>query len=534
MFKTVANRIVSFFIDTALLYFLSCCLALLGVYSMMRSPLLAGDLLKGYFEAYGIFLVYVVVLTGFGLLVLRRLALPVDGLVMAGLALLLVLDPAFFNDVFYTANPMAGMPAGTLSLFLGMGLYALLIRFGGVPWTKSVAAMIVLTAIFVSYYPVGLSMLLREGAKAWYFYWLWWMPLALAMVCRRSPNGPEISGGVAMPEHMRKWFVRSCAIIVFYIVYSHLAEARYAWGLPFHAMYLAPGCLAIGLLILRFARTLDSEKQRLIWVWGLAAAVCAAMKSDHLLVRLPPGLSVSPFRCGLIAVALFFVYGWKKSRGEEPTKSETRLWAFAASSVMLLVVSGNSMAEGLAAIGSFNFTPWFYIALMLGIFSRFNKTSIIATLAGWSFLIAIVPHLPLSKETMLGVSFQAWPIWFALVQWRYHGRSRQWAFSLAGAFAYLMAADMCVATRQPAWVADYLVLSICMFLIGREMKNVFLWILSIVGMLAVPVYLSRSFIGTMIDEVRKAFGPGTMMTILAFLMLPLAYFMSVLKKRRQA
>ena len=96
-----------------------------------------------------------------------------------------------------------------------------------------------------------------------------------------------------------------------------------------------------------------------------------------------------------------------------------------------------------------------------------------------------------------------------------------------------MAADMCVVTSQPAWIADYLVLSICMFLVGREMKDVFLWILSFVGMLAVPVYLSRSFIGTMIDEVRKAFGPGTVMTILAFLMLPLAYFMSVLKKRRQ-
>ncbi len=288
-------------------------------------------------------------------------------------------------------------------------VYALLIRFGGVPWTKSVAAMIVLTAIFVSYYPVGLSAPLHETAKAWYFYALWWMPPALAIVCRRSPDGPEISGGAAIPGHMRKWFVIACAIIVFYIVYSHLAEARYAWGLSFHAMYLAPGCLAIGLLILRLARTLDSEKQRLIWVCGLAAAVCAAMKSDHLLVRFPLGLSVSPFRCGLIAVALFFVYCRKKSLEDESVKSELRLWILAASSAVLFVVSGNSMAEALAAIGSFNFVPWFYIALMLGIFSRFTKTSIVPTLAGWSFLIAIVPHLPLSKENLMAVFYQACP-----------------------------------------------------------------------------------------------------------------------------
>src|SRR6267142_442566 len=529
MFKTVANRIVSFFIDTALLYFLSCCLALLGVYSMMQSPLFAGDLLKGHFEAYGIFLVYVMVLTGFGLLVLRRLALPVDGLVMAGLALMLVLDPAFFNDVFYTANQRAGMLAGTLSLFLGMGLYAALIRFGGVPWTKSVAAMVVLTAVFVSYYPAGLSAPLHDGAKAWYFYALWWMPLVLSMICGRIPDGPEISGGPAVPAHMRKWFVRSCAIIVFYIVYSHLAEARYAWDLPFHAIYLAPGFLGLGVMICRLARQLDSDQRRWMLICGLAAAVCAAMKSDAPSTLLFPNMMISPFRVGLIAVSSFFAYGWIKFRKIESAKSDARVWAFAAASALLFVVSGNSMAEALTAIGNLSFTSWFYIGLMLGIFSVAAKSSALPTLAGWGFLIAIVPHLPLSKENLLAVFYQACPLWFALMQWRYHGRARQWAFSLAGAFVYLMAAGMCLATRHPAWIADYLVVTICMFLVGREFRNVFLWVLSVFGLLAVPLYLARN----QIDQIRRIFGPGTVTTMLAFLMLPVAYFMSVLKKRRQ-
>jgi hypothetical protein len=289
----------------------------------------------------------------------------------------------------------------------------------------------------------------------------------------------------------------------------------------------------MGLLIQRLGRPLDSEKQRLISVWGLAAAVCAAMKSDPLLVRLPLGLSISPFRCGLIAVALFFIYCRSKSRGDGSEKSEPRFWAFAASAVMLFVVSGNSIRESLAAVGSFNFAPWCYIALVLCIFSRFTKTSVVPTLAGWSLLVAIVPHLPLSNESLFGIFCQACSVWFGLVQWRFHGRSRQWAFSLAGACTYLMAIPMCLLTRHPAWGADYVIVSFILFLVGREMKNIFLWVLSVLGMLAMPLYLSRSVIGTMIEEVRKAFGPGTVMTILAFLMLPLAYFMSVLKKRRQ-
>jgi hypothetical protein len=92
---------------------------------------------------------------------------------------------------------------------------------------------------------------------------------------------------------------------------------------------------------------------------------------------------------------------------------------------------------------------------------------------------------------------------------------------------------MWLATRHPAWAADYAVVSIGMFFAGRELRNVFLWTLSVLGMAAAPLYLARNPLGTWIAEVRQLFGPGTVMTILAFLTLPLAYFMSVLKKRRK-
>ena len=496
---------------------------------MMKSPLLAGGLLPRYFEAYGVFLIYVVMLTVFGLLVLRRLALPVDGLVLAGLALLLILDPVFFNDVFYTISSKAGMLAGTISFILGMGLYVTLIRLGGVPWTKNAATMIVMTAILVSYYPVGLNIDWPAAAKSWYFYWLWWAPLAIVMVCQPERGGQGISGGAAIPAPMRKWFISACGIIVSLMVYSHLVEAGYAYALPFHATYLTPGLLAMGLMFCRMTQ-LDSDRWRLAWLCGLAAAFCAAMTADNLLIPLVPGISLSPFRCGLMAVVLFFLYCWKKS-GEK--QYEDRSWTVASGILLLFVVSGNSLTEAFSSITGLHFAPFFCLALLLAILSAFTDTSAIPTLAGWSLLVAVMSSLPGSVENRTGVFCQLCVIWFGLVQWRHHRLARQWAYSAAGAFAFFISVIMCLAGQQPVWAADYLVLVVCVFLAARALRNAFLWTLSVLGMLAAPLYLARSPVGSFIAELRRAFGFGTLLTMFAFLMLPLAYCMSVMKKRRQ-
>ncbi|HWZ43550.1 MAG TPA: hypothetical protein VNW97_08725, partial [Candidatus Saccharimonadales bacterium] len=462
-------------------------------------------------------------------LVLRRLALPVDGLVLAGLALLLILDPVFFNDVFYTFSAKAGLLAGTASFILGMCLYWALVRFGGVPWTKNAATMIVMTAIFVSCYPVGLNLAWPALAKSWYFYWLWWTPLAIVMVCRPERGGPEISGGAAIPAPMRKWFIRACAIIVTQTVYSHLVEAGYAYALPFHAIYLTPGFLAMGLMIC-WRPQLDSDRWRLAWSCGLAAAVCAAMTADNLLIRLAPGISLSPFRCGLIAVVLFFLYCWKKSSEEQ---YEDRSWAVASGILLLLVVSGNSLTEVFSSIAGLHFAPFFYLALLLAILSAFTHTSAVPALAGWSLLVAIMSSLPGNAQDRMGMFYQLCAIWFALVQWRYHGLARQWAYSVAGALSFSIPVVMWLADHRPGWAADYVVLVVCMFLAARALKNVFLWTLSVLGMLAAPLYLARNPLGSLTLELRRVFGFGTLMTMFAFLMLPLAYCMSVMKKRRQ-
>ena len=78
----VIDRIINFFINSAVLYYISCCLLLYGVHSRFPAPSptahVPWDLasfLARYYHTYGVFLLYVVILAGLCLLVLRRLVL---------------------------------------------------------------------------------------------------------------------------------------------------------------------------------------------------------------------------------------------------------------------------------------------------------------------------------------------------------------------------------------------------------------------------------------------------------------------------
>jgi hypothetical protein len=68
---------------------------------------------------------------------------------------------------------------------------------------------------------------------------------------------------------------------------------------------------------------------------------------------------------------------------------------------------------------------------------------------------------------------------------------------------------------------------------GRFLGNGFLSSLSLLGTVALPLYLARSQIVSVLTGSRRIFSSGLLAMALAFATLPLAYFMSVLKKRRR-
>lgn len=531
MIKILRDRIIGFLIDTAVLYYVSCCLLLLGAYSMMHSPWLPGGFVMRYCETYGIFLSYVIMLTGLCLLVLRRLSLAEDGLVMAGMSLLLLLDPTFFNNVFYTYSLNVGLAVNSFCFLLGVGLYAALMKIGGIPWTKRSATVTAVAAIFVYYYPVGLNAHWPEITTQRYFYWLWWTPLVVAIICEQMHEMVKRSSAPAIADSLRQRFLAAGILIVFYIILSHLLEANYAYPLEFHVEYLTPVLLATGLLFFKLRPYLGMHDWKFIWSCAFLAGCCSCASTEGantegLIVNLPGGIALSPFRCGLGAVALLFLYFWKMHRG--------RSYAVAAAACLLSVVSGSSLSDCLFNIFHFHFVPFFFLALVFAACSIIERTPILPALAGGCLTIAILSLVPVWGYQKWAIFLQTWAIWIGLVQWHYHRYARQRIYSILGAFVFSLTSVMCLVSHHRAWGADYLIVIIGLFCAGRFLKNSALWGLALFGAMAGPLYLSRQQLVSAGKQFRHMLSSGLLVTILAFFMLPLAYYMSVLKKRRQA
>lgn len=518
--------------DTAVLYYVSCCLLLLGTYSIMHSPR-PGGLLMGYYESYGLYLGYVVLLTVLCLLVFRRLLLMEDGLVMASLALFLVLDPAFFNNVFYTYNLSVGLEVNSFCIALSVGVYLVLIKIGGVPWTKRFTMITVLAAGFVYYYPAIMNAHLSPGATNAYFYALCWIPLLVTVLCERLSSArllPESRQGeqplkppdsAVLSDRMKYVFLVATTLVVFYIVLSHLIAASYAYSLEIQPEYLAPTFLAAGLLLFKLRPNLGAKGRWFLLGCAFLAACCSCAESESPMVPW-----ISPFHYGLAAVAIFALYFWKIYR--------TRSWVVVAVACLLLVVSGASPSDAVFNISHFHFLPWLFLAVVFALCSLVKEGPVFPTLAGGCLMIAFLSRVPAQYPDKLVIFLQFWAAWSAFVQWQFYPYTRLWRFSLAGAFIFSLSAMMCISSlHQFAWGIDYLLVIIGLFTVGRLLRNRFLWILSLSGTVAAPLYLARNQFLSAATELRQKISLGLSLTTLAFLLLPLAYFLSSLKTRRR-
>ena len=516
--------------ESALLYYISCCLLLLGTFSIMHSPWLPGDFLPKYCESYGIFLAYVVVLTVQCLLVLRRLALVEDGLVMAGLTLLLILDPAFFNNVFYTYKLNAGVWVSSISLVLSMGLYAVLIKVGGIPWTKRSATITVLAAVYVYYYPLGLNAGWTGAAVATYFHMLWWTPLLMAALVDRVGSAGPAQGQThesrpGIDARMRQRFLAAGTLIVFYIALSHLLEAKYTYSLDVGGECMTPVLLAAGLLFGKLKPNCGRRGRKFIWVCGALAACCSATTASPTF-QLPGGVVLSSFHYGLSAAALFMMYFWRAYR--------ERYWAVAGTVFLMLVVSGASLADSIVNIWNLHSMPFFFLGLVFAVSSVVMRTPAPPTLAGGCFLISLLSLAPIQNGDKLAIFFQVWAIWIALVQWHFYRHARQRTYSVVGIFVIGLAAAMRWVSPNPtAWGVDYCVVLIGLLAAARLLNSGFLFTVFVSGTLAVPAYFARVRLASLAFGARRWISSGVAMTTLAFLLLPLAYYLSALKMRRR-
>jgi len=535
--KTGFGRTIDFVMENAVLYYVSCCLLLLGIYSLMHSSWLSGGYLLRYCESYGTFLLYVVLLTAQCLLVLRRLSLLEDGLVMAGMALFLFLDPTFFNNVFYTYKLNVGLEVNSLCLILSMGLYAILKRVGNIPWTRRSTVMTVLAAIFVYYYPLAMNLRWEEGAEGKYFYLLWWMPLVIALLCEQV--GSDASAAVQKALHgqdrkpvnpgftnvLKRRFHVATTLIVSYIVLSHLGEGAYTYSLQFRPEYLTPVFLAAGMLFFKLNPNREKQGRQFIWVCIFLAGCCSA-NTGNSIVRLSAGVTLASFHFGLGAVGLCMLFFWRIYRH--------RSWAIAGTLCLLLVVSGSSLSGSFARIIGFHFVPFFFLAIVLAIGSMLEGGPALPTFAGACLLISALSLTQILELDKIAIFLQLWAIWIAMIQWHFHGYSRPRAYISASLVVLCVPVIMTSSSPHTvAWSVDYFAVLVGLFMAGRFLKIRYLLALFVLGSVFTLAYVAWREMLTVAYALRRLFNSGVLMTALAFLLLPLAYYLSTLKMRKR-
>ena len=531
--KTVLSRITEFFINNSVLYYLSCFLLLLGAYLMMHSPWLSGGLLTKYCEIYGIFLFYVVVLAGVCFVVFRRLAMAEDGLVVAGLVLLLVLDPAFFNNLFYTYSLRVGLIVNSCGFGLAVTLYVALKALLGIPWSKTAIATAVLATGFIYYYPLGLNIPQAEAMKNSYLYLLWWMPLVLAVLFDRLSDASSVSteasgeqSKTVISHRLLKIFRVASTLIVFCMVLSHLLAANYAYSLDLYPEYLAPIFLGAGLLYFKLSPRVGNKGKKLLWACAVLALCCSCGTGQRSMIHFASGIVLSPFHYGFCVAALYLLYFWKTYR--------SRSWATAAAICMAFVVSGASFSDSLFNISHFHFVPFAVFAIVLLVSFIIERSWIIAAMAGACALISVLSLTPIQDTNKLLIFLQAGPTWFGVVHWYFYRSKHQGVYSIIGAFILLVPSLMwCTSPHRLAWGSDYFITVTSLFFAARFLGNSFLSTLAVFGVVGGALYLARNQLVSVAAEVRREINFGLLVTLLAFLILPIAFFLSVLKVRRR-
>lgn len=244
------------------------------------------------------------------------------------------------------------------------------------------------------------------------------------------------------------------------------------------------------------------------------------------MIHLRWAMVLSPFHFGFSATGLYLLYFWKKYRG--------RSWATAAVLCLACVVSGASFSDSVLNICHFHFVPFAYLALVFMVSFIIERSWISAAMAGACAVISVLSLTPIQAPNKLAIFLQAGAAWIGVVQWCFYRTKRQDVHSLVGAIVLLVPSLMwCTAPDHLGWAVNYFIAAASLYFAARFLGNNFLLTLAVSGVVGGVLYLARNQLVSVAVEIRRVVNFGLLVMMLAFLILPLAFSLSVIKMRRR-
>jgi len=506
------NSPLDFFMRTGLLYYLSCCFLLLGTYIMMRSTILSTSFIIKYYQTYSLYWLYEIILVVLSIILIKKLKLTKDGLVLSALGILLLIDPTFFNNVFYSYNLKIGISVNTICLLFALVLFLSLIYIGNIPHHLGTMIFAIGTIIFVYLYPILLNLhLAAEALTNNLFYILWWLPALLLMLTWGYDHAlPAKDAYVEENERDAAKFISWQMIVGVFVLFSHLVESNVGYGLTFYAIYLSPFILAVTLLAYSlfpdFHFTVNGKQ--LIWVAVLLSTMFASFQDDIFKHSLSFGLTLTPLRFTLIAQAVIFLLFWKRYR------QLRYMVAFLLCPFFMLI--------------GLKFWPFVYLTLIFTVLAVMRKHWVYALIAGlafWGLMMFVLPS-SLGKINPL-IFIQGSGLWAAFVIWFYDLKEKN---NLLNAIAVLLL----ITAMLFGYKYYFLGLSLFLLLAGILLKQSTIKIISVCSTIVGLVWVLNKLILLLKQRMGFIFGTGVITIVISFILLFLGFYFSVLKTKKSS
>jgi hypothetical protein len=299
-------------------YLLSALCMLAGCYGLVHVMRVGAGGSGTVLLLMGVLQVYELLLVGLAWFLISSRRAERDGRMLLLLELVFLVDAAYINAEYCARDPKGGVLVSFLVLVLafikvGVMLTALGIRF-------RLKAYVFLLAHFGAI--VGIPLLsswMSENSlmSDTFFFFVWW-GVGLVPLTQNGMIGELLNR--SLPNNwlfpLERNFRIAIIVLPFLSMCWHAASMHWVYGFDFHASYLTPLVLGLGVslsLVLKGSPELWCRRIR--WLTPWLALPFSVQHSDALLFSLPLGalenVVFSPLRVGLLAVAVvYFVSFW--------------------------------------------------------------------------------------------------------------------------------------------------------------------------------------------------------------------------------
>jgi hypothetical protein len=312
-------RLARAFLEGNYFYVISALLMMLGCYWLMPGSLLEAEQFQRRVKALLLLQGYELLVIATAAAIVLRLKILGDAFILFVIELVLLLDPTFFSNAFFTLKTSAGVMVNVICVVLVPIKLVILQRVLRLRIAPRAFAALVFAALFVFLGEGPLNLRRLPISQFSYYGLLMWGTFAVMLLLppiERLATPASHSLGYASVRQ-RVWLCRYLLWIPLAIVAAHLVETRKVYDIPFYALFVTPLLLSVALLMVKTLPPKKFEEAFLVVLDFLAlVALVFSLPASNLQVNTSvpqsfraPDWVLSPIPLGAWAISALCLYG---------------------------------------------------------------------------------------------------------------------------------------------------------------------------------------------------------------------------------